>query len=222
MVKNDISAVLLCLGYGYKAKVLVNGTNIGITGGKSESKRLFAHDSSLVSKASSDQKKLFCLKEGKNKVVVEFTKTSKGGNNRLEILLAMEEYPAPLFFLHSVTKSSGKAEKIIDIHEKAPPNFKPVFVSDKEGKSVLVYVGSMDCTITPILNGQSGMTLAGMPGGIVMENVQFGKNELSLRYAGDAGAELKLTVITPEGIKMVVRKLKDSSEKIETFTFTAK
>ena len=185
-MKEEISATLSCFGYGYKGKVIVNGVDVGITGGKSESKRLFLQDSPMVSKASADLKKLFCLKKGKNKLKVECSKTSKSPNDKFELSLEVSGYPAPLLFVHT-TSGSLKSEKELEVAEKAPASFKPMFVSDKAEKAVFIYVSTMNATIIPSLNGKSGMTIAGMPRGIVLDNVKLGKNEISISYQGIAG-----------------------------------
>ncbi|MEK6900481.1 MAG: hypothetical protein AABX05_05135 [Nanoarchaeota archaeon] len=218
-MKEEISATLSCFGYGYKGKVIVNGIDVGITGGKSESKRLLLQDNPMASKASADLKKLFCLKIGKNKIKVECSKTSKSPNDKFELSLEVSGYPAPLLFAHT-TSGSLKSEKELPIAEKAPASFKPMFISDKAEKAVLVYVSSMNATITPSLNGKSGMTLADMPGVVVLDNVKSGKNELSISYKGTAGEEVKAVVVTPEWTKFLTLKMKDSSEKKETLTFT--
>lgn len=36
------SAALSCMGYGYEVKVRINGTDLGLGGGKSESRRLLS------------------------------------------------------------------------------------------------------------------------------------------------------------------------------------
>jgi len=68
------------------------------------------------------------------------------------------------------------------------------------------------------------MTLGGMMGSTPLDNVKLGKNELVIKYKGDPAMaeELKFAIITPEWTKFFVRKITDSSEKTETFSFTAK
>ena len=109
-----INAVLSSFSYGYKVKVVINNLDVGITGGKSESKRLFFQGSSLALKAPAEMKKLFCLKEGVNTVVVEFAKTSTAAHDKVEVSLEIEGHEEPLFFLQD-TKASGKVEKKIEI-----------------------------------------------------------------------------------------------------------
>ena len=112
--KKEISGAISSFSYGYKVKVLINGIDVGITGGKSESKRLFVQGSSLTAKAPAEMKKLFCLKEGENAIVVEFAKTSQGENDKAEVSLTVDGKEKPLFFLQE-SKASGKVEKKIEI-----------------------------------------------------------------------------------------------------------
>jgi len=218
---NDIMAALSSWGYGYKVKVLVNGVDIGMSGGKSESKRLFHKESDMAATASPDMRKRnFILQNGTNRISVDFTKTSNEKNDYLQVSLEIQEYQAPLFLLHSRSKPSGKIEKEITIQNSAPDNFKPAVISDKgEGKAAMVHVSSMSATVTPVLNGVAGMTLGDMPGSVVLEGVKLGKNEIIIRYKGEPDGDLSFAVVTPEWTKFLTRKLQDASEKAETFTF---
>ena len=128
--KEEINAVLSCMGYGYKVKGLVNGTDVGIKGGQSESKRLFDKDSEMAAQATPDiRKKNFVLVKGKNTISVEYKKEGTSEYDKVELTLEVENYPAPVFKLES-KKPSGKAEKTITVQGKAPADFKSVTVSD--------------------------------------------------------------------------------------------
>jgi len=127
--------------------------------------------------------------------------------------------------LYSKSRASGTVEKTITLQKNVPKDFKPVYVSDHgENRSAFVHVSTMHTTVTPILNGEKEMTLGGMMGSIPLDNVKLGKNELVIKYKGDPAMaeELKFAIITPEWTKFFVRKITDSSEKTETFSFTAK
>ncbi len=126
----EIMAVLSCRGYGYKVKVLVNGADVGIVGGKSENRRLFDKDNEMAAMAAPEiRKKNFMLVNGQNTISVEFTKESTNQDDKLEISFEMQNYPAPLFKM--VTKKpSGKVEKTITIQNAVPAGFKTVTVSD--------------------------------------------------------------------------------------------
>jgi hypothetical protein len=218
----DIGAILSCFGYGYKVKVVINGVPTKVKGGQSETMRLLNQDSELAKQVPPEMKSLFILKPGENQIQVEFTR--EGANNPgLTVSLELEGYPAPVFLLYSKSKASGKVDGKFGLAPKAPQNFRPVYFSDEgENKSAFVYVSSMEATVTPVLNGQQQMTLAGMPGPIPLTGVRVGKNELIVNYkvAPAAAKELKFAVVTPEWVKFLTRKITDKSPKQETFTFT--
>ena len=221
---NDLMAVLSCFGYGYKVSVVINGVPTSIKGGKSESMRLFNQDNEMAKSAAPEMKKLFILKPGTNQIQIEFKKEG-GANDKLTLSLELEAYPAPVFLLYSAKKPSGKVTTSVILQKAVPQNFKPVFISDEgENRSAFIHVSTMDATVTPILNGVKGMTLAGMPGSIPLEGQKPGKNELVVKYKADPSStkELRFAVITPEGAQFITKKITDPSEKEERFSFSAK
>lgn len=126
----EITAALTVMGYGHKVKVLVNGADTGITGGKSQSLRLFNKGHPWSAKASADQRaRNFVLVPGANEVTIEFTKDPKT-NDRLTIDLDSEGYPEPLLKLTNQGKASGKHVVKLQIEPKAPKGFKPVVITD--------------------------------------------------------------------------------------------
>jgi hypothetical protein len=217
-----LEAILECFGYGYQVKVVVNGVDVGVKGGKSESKRLFDRNNPLIKQVPPQMKSLFVLKPGENQVQVEFTKQGTE-SDRLTLSLQPGGYPAPAFVLYSKSKPAGKVESKFTLEAKAPADFRPLYVSDEgENKSAFVVVTTTNATVTPFLNGEKEMTLAGMPGLVPLENVKAGKNELVVHYQADPTEtqELRIAVVTPEGAKFLVRKITDGSAKEETFSFT--
>ena len=221
---NDLMAVLSCFSYGYKVSVVINGVPTSIKGGKSESMRLFNQDNEMAKSASPEMEKLFILKPGANQIQIEFKKEGSA-NDKLTLSLELEAYPAPVFLLFSSKKPSGKVSTSVILQKGVPQNFKPVFISDEgENRSAFVHVSTMDATVTPILNGVKGMTLAGMPGSIPLEGQKPGKNELVVTYKADPSStkELRFAVITPEGAQFITKKITDQSEKEEKFSFNAK
>jgi hypothetical protein len=221
---NDLMAVLSCFGYGYNVSVVINGVPASIKGGKSESMRLFNQDNEMAKSASPEMKKLFILKPGENQIQIEFKKEG-GANDKLTLSLELEAYPAPVFLLYSAKKPAGKANSRVILQKGVPQNFKPVFISDEgENRSAFIHVSTMDATVTPILNGVKGMTLAGMPGSIPLEGTKPGKNELVVKYkaAPSSTKELRFAIITPEGAQFITKKIIDPSEKETRFSFNAK
>ncbi|MBU0527157.1 hypothetical protein KKE92_01635 [Candidatus Micrarchaeota archaeon] len=215
---DGIVGTISCWGYGYSVKMLVNGKDIGLSGGKSEGKRIFGTDHPMYDEAPPEMReKFFVLKNGANEISLEFSKTSANERDYLQISMELEGFPAPVFLLHSRTKASSKIKSSIQIPSEG--EFMPVFVSDAgENKLVFIHVQSMNCNVTPILNGKEGMSLNGTPGQVVLENVKTGKNELVIQY--QTQERLKIALITPEWVKYL--ETADGSEKTETFTFNSK
>jgi hypothetical protein len=221
----DMVAVLSCFGYGYTAKVLINGRDTGIKGGKSESLRLFTQESEMAKEAPPEMRERYCiLKEGENQIQVDFSKQGSA-NDTLSISLEIEGYPAPVFLLHSKSKASGKIEKSLIVTRRAPWSFKPVYVSDiEEGRSGFFHVSTMGVILTVTLNGQPLQTLAGLSGSIPLENIQPGKNELVISYQGDPTQvkELRFAIVTPQWTEFFSRTITGFSARTEKFTFGAK
>ena len=126
----EISAGLSVMGYGHAVKVLVNGADIGITGGKSQAMRLFNQGHPWGAKASPAQRaRNFVLKPGENELVIEFTREPKA-TDRLTIELQAEGYPGPLLDFTSTARATGKHVLKLRIEPKAPKDFKPVVITD--------------------------------------------------------------------------------------------
>ena len=126
----ELNAVLSVMGYGHKVKVLVNGTDIGITGGKSQSMRLFNKGHPWAAKSSPEQRaRNFLLVPGMNEFAIEFTREPKA-NDRLTIELQAEGYPGPLLDLTNTGGAAGKHVLKLQIEPKAPKGFKPVVITD--------------------------------------------------------------------------------------------
>jgi hypothetical protein len=63
-MSEDLMAAIDVMAYGYEVSVSINGIDIGVRGGKSESKRLFGVNHSMVSQLPEQMKNLVCLKSG--------------------------------------------------------------------------------------------------------------------------------------------------------------
>lgn len=222
-VDTDIMATLSCNGYDYDVKIMVNGVDIGVKGGKSEGKRLMHKDSEMAKQAPPEKRKqFFMLESGENKIVVEFRKKTDDKYSHLDIAIEADNYPTPIVLLHTNSKASGRFEKTFFVKNEAPADFKPAFDTDAGAlRSAFVQLNASTVTVTPVLNGKKAMAL-GMPGTVVLDNVKEGRNELSVLYQGEKGAEIKFTVVTPEGMKHITKTLPDDKEHTETLNFVAK
>ena len=128
----ELNAVLSVMGYGHKVKVLVNGTDVGITGGKSQSMRLFNKGHPWSAKASPEMRaRNFVLVPGANEFTIEFTRDPKAAE-RLTITVEAEGYPGPLLDLANTGKASDKHVVKLQIEPKAPKGFKPVIITDSK------------------------------------------------------------------------------------------
>jgi len=128
----EINAALSVMGYGHSVKVLVNGADIGITGGKSQAMRLFNKGHPWAAKATPEMRaRNFVLKPGENEVVIEFTREPKS-KDRLNINLDAEGYPAPLLDITSTAGESGRYAFKLVFEPKAPQGFKPIVITDQK------------------------------------------------------------------------------------------
>jgi hypothetical protein len=123
-----INAVLSVLGHGHAVKVLVNGVDVGVTGGGSQSLRLFSKDHPLAAKASPQMRaRNFVLVPGENEFVIEFTR-ERNSRDRLEITLEAKGYPKPLLVFSDSGKGGDRRVVRLKIESKAPADFKPVLI----------------------------------------------------------------------------------------------
>ena len=128
----EITATLSVMGYGHTVKVLINGADTGITGGKSQSMRLFNKGNPWPAKASPDMRAHnFVLVRGANVVTIEFTRDPKA-KDRLTIDLNAEGYPGPLLTLVNQGKASDNITVKLQIEPKAPKDFKTVVIADSK------------------------------------------------------------------------------------------
>lgn len=128
----DISAALSVMGYGYKVKLLINGTDTGIEGGKSEGRRLFGKGHSMAAKAAPEiRARNFVLVPGNNEITIEYAKIDPKTGDVLDITLEAEGYPQPLLRLTSKAKASDKMVVSVNIADKPPAGFKPLVLGDK-------------------------------------------------------------------------------------------
>lgn len=127
----ELTAALSVMGYGYKVKVAVNGTDIGIEGGKSEGRRLFNKGHAWSAKAApAVRARNFVLLPGANELAIEYSKIDPKSTDQLEIALEAEGYPQPLLRVVNRTKAADRLVVKVDLAAKAPANFKPALFLD--------------------------------------------------------------------------------------------
>lgn len=87
----DLAGAIDVMAYGYNVVVLINGVDLGIMGGKSESKRLFGTDHSMMSELPEEMKNLACLKAGVNEIQVDYQRLQDVDSTGLTIELRSAE-----------------------------------------------------------------------------------------------------------------------------------
>ena len=124
----EINAALSVMGYGHTVKITVNGVDVGITGGSSQSIRLFNKNHPFAAKASPQVRaRNFVLVPGENEFVIEFAR-APNSKDRLEITLDAEGYPKPLLVFSDSGKGGDRRVVKLKIEPKAPADFKPVVI----------------------------------------------------------------------------------------------
>jgi len=81
------TCVVNCVAHGYHLKVEVNGIDIGIKGGKDETKRIFADESPVTPQLPKHLKNLACIRRGENHFKVTFTRLTKRKDAKLMVEL---------------------------------------------------------------------------------------------------------------------------------------
>jgi len=87
----ELMAVINVMAYGYETSVAINGLDMSIAGGQSESKRLLGQDDPMASQLPTEMKNLACLKSGENEVEVTYKRVGDEVSSGLSIEVKSEE-----------------------------------------------------------------------------------------------------------------------------------
>lgn len=90
-MSEDVMAAIDVMAYGYEVTVLINGIDIGVKGGKSESKRLLGANHSMVSQLPEELKNLACLNPGENELKIEYKRLKDVDSTGLTVEIKSEE-----------------------------------------------------------------------------------------------------------------------------------
>ena len=133
--KDPINGFIDCFGYGYRVRVLINGTAINVIHGEGQqATRLFSADHPMAAKTPADKKDIFILREGENTLQVEFVRL-KGAQSPLQVKLEIPgRYAVPLFHLTTSTTDSAMIRKTVRIEKKMPAKFTTIAVTDSTMK----------------------------------------------------------------------------------------
>ena len=88
---DELMAAMDVMAYGYEVAVRINGVDVGIQGGKSESKRLFGADDPMVAQLPAEMKNLACLKSGTNEILVDYKRLPQDDSTGLTIEIRSAE-----------------------------------------------------------------------------------------------------------------------------------
>ena len=88
---NDLMGAMDVMAYGYRVAVTINGVDLKVKGGKSESARLFGAEHSMASQLPEEMKHLACLKEGANEIRVDYERLKEEDSTGLTIEIKSEE-----------------------------------------------------------------------------------------------------------------------------------
>jgi hypothetical protein len=84
-MSDELMAVLEVMAYGYDVTVTINGSDVGIKGGKSEGTRLMGKDDPMVAEMPAEMRNLACLRSGKNEVVVAYRRRKEEDSTGLTV-----------------------------------------------------------------------------------------------------------------------------------------
>jgi len=87
----EIMGAIDVMAYGYNVRIFINGIDIGIRGGKSESARLFGKEHSMVPRLPEDMKHLACLQAGQNEIKVDYQRLKDVDSTGLTVELRSSE-----------------------------------------------------------------------------------------------------------------------------------
>ena len=108
------AAALSSMGYGYEVQVRINGIDIGVKGGRSESRRLLSPSDEMAAQLPAEMRaQHVVLKDGANRIEIRFTK--KGDENDSLKVTIETDGPDPVFSLKSKTKAAGSVDRTIDL-----------------------------------------------------------------------------------------------------------
>ena len=127
----EFDASLNVMGYDRNVTIYINGVHITrITGGRSQSVRLFLADdpkiNTLAPEMQKKMKELFCLKEGENTIEIIFSEKGKPQAPGLfTVTIDSGNYKVPvLTYTKNPDVKKGKAKGTFKIYTDEPAGFK--------------------------------------------------------------------------------------------------
>ncbi len=134
-IAKEFDASINVMGYDRNVTIKINGVHISrITGGHSQSSRLFLADDTMIKTVPPDRqqkmKELFCLKEGENTIEIVFSQKSQPKSPSLiTVTIDSENYNVPVLkYTKNPEIKEGKAKGIFKIYTDAPAGFATVIL----------------------------------------------------------------------------------------------
>lgn len=126
----SIDAVLNVMGYDREVVIKINGKPISkITGGQSQSVRLFVADDPRLETFPAEMQKrmqeLFCLQEGENRIEIAFKEKGKPASpSRFTVSIEADGYQVPVLeYAKNPDVKAGRAEGAFKIYPMPPAGF---------------------------------------------------------------------------------------------------
>jgi len=131
----EFDASINVMGYDRNVTVKINGVHISrITGGQSQSARLFLADDPMIKQAPADRqqkmKELFCLKQGENTIEIIFSQKGQPASpSSMTVSINSGNYKAPVLqYTKNPNVKEGKAKGTFKIYTDEPAGFKTVIL----------------------------------------------------------------------------------------------
>lgn len=131
----EFDASLNVMGYDRNVTIKINGVQINrITGGQSQSVRLFLTDDPMLKTVPPDRlqkmKELFCLKNGENTIEIIFSEKGQPQSpSSITVSIDSGNYKAPVLkYTKNPDVKEGKAKGTFKIFAEEPAGFKTVIL----------------------------------------------------------------------------------------------
>ncbi len=131
----EFDASINVMGYDRNVTVKINGVHISrITGGQSQSTRLFLADDPMIKEVPADRqqkmKELFCLKQGENSIEIVFSQKGQPTSpSSMTVSINSGNYKATVLqYTKNPDVKEGKANGTFKIFTDEPAGFKTVIL----------------------------------------------------------------------------------------------
>ena len=214
----NLSAVLNSDSYGYDIKCIINGHDIGIAGGQSESVRQFDESTRERSSDPADHNIYSTLHMGRNNVRITYRRKLPKEPFDLDITFQVFGYKAPLFYAHVTNGDHGSFEGTFDIDPIPAKTFKPIYFTDENpAQSGFLFADQTapaTGSYTASLNGGHEHGESGRPSlPAPLHGFHAGDNQLAVTYV-TKGGPIRLSVVGPAGISTYVLEPQQEAHKI--------